>query len=491
MSADTPTPTPDQRDFRDLVRNYADELGVPVKDVLFQSAGRDPLNKGTSADHDKGRWFQELWREATDNRDGSAIHIRGLHYVVMQLERDVEPPTDCSWDRYQNIDKCYDYLTEAGVAARVLGYVPLGGIIDEKNNQITVNEYDEHSVDPSLSGYLGSTADGLVSKPTISKIDEVSAEFSDTPDAIEDIAETVRRRAKRHVEFDTVSQQPYHIELWSEKALPEAVRQATEKSGVNAIVEGQGHLSYTVAHDFVQRVEEAGKPAVVFFLADFDPAGDTMPGAMASKVSWMDLADTLNERIIISRLALTADQVERYDLPREPLDPAQIESDAYESMSDEWTDRHDGVVELSALEANLDNYCRIVRDGVSSVTDGTIYEQNEERLEEYLDYIEDLVTEELENRDDLDDTVAAVEEWVEEANNELKQTRETIDSLREIINQDPRLDEFKNAVDDTVENLDHRAIDPPEGEADPPENPLYDSQRPYLDNLSSLTGGES
>jgi chromosome segregation ATPase len=143
------------------------------------------------------------------------------------------------------------------------------------------------------------------------------------------------------------------------------------------------------------------------------------------------------------------------------------------------------------LEANLDNYCRIIRDGVSSVTDGTIYEQNEERLEEYLDYIEDLVTEELENRDDLDDTVAAVEEWVEEANNELKQTRETIDSLREIINQDPRLDEFKNAVDDTVENLDPEAIDPPEGEADPPENPLYDSQRPYLDNLSSLTGGES
>lgn len=484
MSVDTSTSTPDRQDFRDLVRDYADELGVAVKDVLFQSRGRDPLNKGTSADHKKGRWFKELWREATDNRNGSAIHIRGLHYVVMQLERGVEPPTRCSWDRYQNTDKCYDYLTEAGVVARVLGYVPMGGILDEKNNQTVINEYGTHSTNTTPPR---SATRNLISKPEIS-IGDVEMNFSDTDDLIDGVARSVRKSALNSVSFDTVSQQPYHIELWSEKALPDAVRDAAKRSGVNAIVEGQGHLSYTVAHDFVRRVEDAGKPAVVFFLADFDPAGDTMPGAMASKVSWMDLADAVNERVIISRLALTADQVEKYDLPREPLDPSQMQSDAYESMSDDWTDRHDGVVELSALEADLDNYCRIIRDGVSSVTDDTIPERNQDRINQYVDDVESETTDALEKCEDLDDKVDAVEEWVEEANSELDDARETLSSLREVINEDPRVDTFENTINHTLWNLDLGGVNPPEGEAEPPEDPLYDSNRPYLDNLASITG---
>lgn len=481
--------SPSRRDFRERVREFADELGVRLKDVLIQSPGRDPLNKGTTKDHKKARWFRGLWREATDNRGGSAIHVRGVHYATLEMERDVTPPGGgCSWDIYENTTTCFKYLSDAAVTARVLGYVPLDGILDEKNDRTVVTEYGEQIAEPELNS---PDTPRLIREPDLPKVDdEAGTSFGDVDDAIERVADYVAGGQRRYnIDFDRASQQPYHIELWSEKTLPEAVHETAERSGVNVIVEGQGQLSYTIVHDLVQRIERAGKPAVVFFLADFDPAGTDMVSSMASKANWMDWAELTDERVIIDRLGLTAEQIIKYDIPVSDL--PDTESAAYEQQGEEFLKKHEGAAELQALEADLDNFCEVVRDGVAAVTDDTIREQNERRLQEFERELKARIVDALQETDDLSDKAAAVENWVDEANSELEDARETLSSLRAVVQDDDRPDEFRDAVDRAIGHVMPPDIEPPEGEADPPEDPLYDAQRPYLQNLAAAEeGGE-
>lgn len=475
--------TPTRRDnFRERVIQLATALDVPKSDVLFQSSSRDPLNKGTDADHDKARWFADLWSDAVDNRDAEQIHIRGLHYVIVQLERDVRPPTECDWERYTNTPTCYGYLTDAGVCARVLGYVPMGGIADEKNTQEVVTRYGGHHTDPSVHPH---DAPAPTDEPAVPDVDDLaSVEYDTVGDYIETTADRVAERVADRITFDVDRQQPYHVELWSEKALPGAVKRTARDAGVDAIVEGEGHLSYRVAHDFVGRVEDAGKPAVVFYLADFDPAGEAMPAAMASKVSWLDLADALTHRVTLSRLAVTREQVETYDLPREPVD---VDGDAvaYETMAADFQDRHDGgAVELSALEADLDVYCDIIRSGVESVTDHTLDERNADAKDAVHDGVRERVTDALDDADldELDDDLRA---WVDEFNDELDAVTDTLDRLQSM-KDDGAPDEWRERVARALGDVTIPDVDTPDGDAPMPDGVMYDSDADYLVNLGTL-----
>ena len=468
--------------FRERVIRLASALGVPKSDVLFQSSSRDPLNKGTDADHDKARWFADLWSDAVDNRGGEQIHIRGLHYVIVQLERDVRPPTECGWSRYTNTQTCYGYLTDAGVCARVLGYVPMGGIADEKNTQQVVTRYGDHSPTPSVKP---SDAPAPTDEPAVPDVDDLaSVTFDTVDDYIAATAERVAERVTGRVDFDADLQQPYHVELWSEKALPGAVKRTARDAGTDAIVEGEGHLSYRVAHDFVRRVEDAGKPAVVFYLADFDPAGKAMPAAMASKVSWLDLADALTHRVTLTRLAVTREQVETYDLPREPVD-VDGDADAYETMAADFQARHDGgAVELSALEADLDLYCDIIRSGVASVTDHTIAGRNDAVKDDLRETVRERVADALHDAD-LDELDAELQEWVDEFNDELADVEDTLNRLQ-AMKDGGAPDEWHDRVKQAVSEVEIPEVEPPDGRATPPDDVMYDSAADYLVNLETL-----
>ena len=474
--------------FRDAIRQKADDLDVNLDDVLLQSPRRDPLNVGTSSDHQKGEWFGQLWTEAISQRDADTIHIRGLHYVIVQLDRDIAPPTSrTSWDRYKNAAKCYNYLTDAGACARVLGYVPIGGVVDEKNQQERVTEYTGHDVDPGIRG-TGRPAG--ISVPTVPEVDErAELRFYDLDDYIDRIARKVARAAAYRFQFNTAEQQPHHIEVWAEKALPDAVRNAAKDAGADAIVEGEGHLSYRVAHDFVTRVETAAKPAVVLYLADFDPAGEVMPGAMAAKISWLDKSDALSQRVCLSRLAVTADQVDELDLPREPVD-VDPSAASYRTMAQNWQrERGGGAVELSALEADLDNYCRIVRDGVLSVSDPDIRQKNRDAEQEFEDELKDRIREQLADSD-LDAVLSDLQDWIERFNEQLNDAREPLQQLRDVATEGVD-DDFENTVDDAINAVDVPDVDVPEGDAAPPQTPLYDSARPYMQNVRVIKGGDS
>ncbi len=143
----------DQASIRQWINQLADEYGVDVDDLLIQSRRRDPMYKGTDADHAKAEWFGRLWRKAVEKRESDRIHVRGVHYTVYMDDMDVEPPTDCSWASYDNTQKCYDYLEECAVLARILGYIPLDGIIDKRADTRTITEYGDHTVRPDPRGF--------------------------------------------------------------------------------------------------------------------------------------------------------------------------------------------------------------------------------------------------------------------------------------------------------------------------------------------------
>lgn len=180
---------PEYASLREWVQSKAAEFGVDADDLLIQSRRRDPMFKGTSADHAKAEWFAGLWEKAVAGRQQKQIHVRGVHYFVVmstssetmlnvdqlpvafdpteldQLEGPIRPPTQCSWAEYANTDKCYDYLEGAAKLARILGYIPLDGIYDNKHDQLVVTHYGEHRTEADTSTLSAPTGVRLPSIP--------------------------------------------------------------------------------------------------------------------------------------------------------------------------------------------------------------------------------------------------------------------------------------------------------------------------------------
>lgn len=116
--------------------------------------------------------------------------------------------------------------------------------------------------------------------------------------------------------------------------------------GVN-LVTGLGFMSITSVIDLLKRINEAQKPCRLFYISDFDPAGDDMPTAVARQIEyWLDTY-VPSADIKLKPLVLTREQVERYQLPRTPVKDSDRRKANFEERYGE------GAVELDALEALL------------------------------------------------------------------------------------------------------------------------------------------
>lgn len=421
---------------REWIRELADQAGVSKWDLLMLSRKNDPDWIGTDTHHAKGAWFRALWEHAVDDRSEPTIHVRGVHYATISRDEEIEPPTQPKkWSIYQNTQRCFDYLTNASNYARVLGYVPYEGLVDEKNAQEQVSITAEHQLDPDLQVIETPT---VVQAPHLPQVDDQARLQFDTVDEIIDyLAHQGAQELAEQLHFDRERAQPYHIELWSEKTLPGEVRSMAQLAGANVIVEGEGDLSATVAHDFAQRVNDAGKPAIVLYLSDFDPVGSNMPSAMAGKVSHHSRTGALAHRAAITRLAITAEQVEAYDLPRKPIDTKDVE-EGYETRVEEWQQEHDGAVELNVLEADIDLFQSIVREGVSQYRDPELTAKQEDAIDEWEANAEAIIRSTLqEHREELDEQLAEAAAWCEEFNAALADARDHLETLRELTD-DPR-----------------------------------------------------
>lgn len=307
----------------------ADNPGSTIKDYLALAPQNDPFYFGTPADCANGEWFAEIYRRAGFSVD-NAPHLRRVHYwTVSQKTPVLMPPKKGASNGlpYENTETCWDFLISASKAARYLGLVPFEGIRDNKNP--AAHQHAEYSTEAPSAFSSVPELDNI--KPIIEGI------------AIEDA-------------------QPYHLELWCEKSTMNGVlTPVCEEYNVN-LVTFEGEVSITsVFVGLMNRIADSGyKPVRIFYISDFDPAGQSIPLAMARKLEYMlrNGAHPVDARVII--LALTLEQVKKYRLPRTPIKETELRAGKFEASFGT------GAVELDALEALYPNeLAQIVDEAIS------------------------------------------------------------------------------------------------------------------------------
>ncbi|WP_235829667.1 MBL fold metallo-hydrolase [Frigidibacter oleivorans] len=142
-----------------------------------------------------------------------------------------------------------------------------------------------------------------------------------------------------------LADQEYHIEVWCEAAgmLPQLDEVARAYSV--PVYSSGGFDSLTAKKDLADRICEIGKPTVILHLGDFDPSGVSIFDSVAEDVAAFVEADRRHGLVTaqFERVALTAAQVRRFDLPTAP-------PKATDSRSKAWTG---GTCQLEALPPDV------------------------------------------------------------------------------------------------------------------------------------------
>jgi hypothetical protein len=271
-----------------------------------------------------------------------------VHYVLISQKRPVQLPNGLP---YENTIECWNSLIRSSNDARYLDLVPAEAFVDRRNSQpllylssdsqpatlhITFNEPFIEATDTSAMPYLPTLK---CTAPTIAQL--------------------------------------YHVELWCEKT---TVNDVLERLAVRYdlnVVTGAGELSQTACVRLVERAAESGRPVRILYISDFDPAGQSMPVAVARKIQHRLLLRKVAADIQVRPIALTAEQCEQYRLPRTPIKETDRRKGGFE-------ERHGGgATELDALEAiHPGELERIIKREIGRYYDATLADRVRERKAE-------------------------------------------------------------------------------------------------------------
>lgn len=301
----------------------ADTPGTRVTDLLALARQNDPFYVGTPADETQARWFADVWQRAGYS---SGVHLRRVHYWCVSQEGLTLP----DGKPYENTDKNWKFLTQASKMARYLGFVAIQDIVDRKNPDPHVSAvYNWHNWDAPLF--------------------EVH-----TPDLDDPYVWTHG--------FEKANAQPYHLEVWCEKStMDDVLLPVCQRHSAN-LVTFEGEASITaVCVNLIDRIQASkGKPTRIFYISDFDPAGNSMPVATARKVEWSLRTLGLPYDVKLAPLALTLEQVQKHRLPRTPIKDSERRAARFEDAFGV------GAVELDALEAlRPGELARLVTDALA------------------------------------------------------------------------------------------------------------------------------
>jgi len=187
--------------------------------------------------------------------------------------------------------------------------------------------------------------------------------------------------------------QPRVCEIWIEKdALSSIISSWVEDLDIPIRV-NRGYSSWTFIYNSARTLLNTlrrHETVVIYYLGDLDPSGIDIERSLESALRFLGLAYS---RVVFRRLAITDEQVERYDLPPHPRDAETLEKLRNDPRTPSY--QHEYVVELDALVAYVpEEFKAEIREAVLSVWDEQIYqnlvemgrqlsEQARKLLEEY------------------------------------------------------------------------------------------------------------
>jgi hypothetical protein len=327
-----------------------------LEDLVALSDKRDPFCAGAPWQVKLAEWFHGIWAQYVTS---ALAHLRRIHYLFISQE----DPRKADGTPYLNTEAHWQILQEASTYARYLGLVDPRAIEDHRNPAPQLPPgWDDVREDPAV--FWGWNVPSWT-LPTIAT------------DLAHDLDLTFPEPEITGYDY-SVASQGYHLEIWIEKStMNDVLIPITRRYGA-VLVTSVGFQSITAAIQLItQRLKRSGKPGRLFYISDFDPAGDRMPVAMARQIEYWLHEYAPDADIKLQTLALTRAQVQQYRLPRVPIKDSDARKAGFE-------ERHgEGAVELDALEALYPGtLAAIVRAALDPYLDATLEERYAETAEE-------------------------------------------------------------------------------------------------------------
>ncbi|RLC86650.1 MAG: hypothetical protein DRJ03_08060, partial [Chloroflexi bacterium] len=158
------------------------------------------------------------------------------------------------------------------------------------------------------------------------------------------------------------------------------------------IVVSKGYTSWSMlykAADTINRLLNWHDKVVVLYIGDLDPSGVDIQRFVKEALGFF--IDEI-ERVEVKRIAITPEQVEKYNLPPKPEDAETLAKLKRDTRSKKYT--YDYVVEVDALLAFVpDEFKKLVVNSVKELFNQEIYDELKKEAAEYQEKAKKLVEE--------------------------------------------------------------------------------------------------
>lgn len=445
------------------IRSYEDikalskATGRRIPDLLAMASVNDPFYIMPSQAK-QGEWFAGLW-EKFDFPQG--VHIRRIHYKLISQ---ADPVMMVDGRPYQNTELCWQYIGAASKAARCLRLVDPTAFEDKRNpDAILVRRYEDSSPTP----------DAVIDTLTEWSMPEITVDIAKYLDWF------IPRPLVTGYEFRD-NDKPFHMELISEKStMDDVVVPLCYLLGIN-YAPATGFQSITGVIGLLRRIAKSGKPGVVLYVSDFDPAGSFMPPSVARQIEYWLPVYAPGLDVLVLPVVLTCEQVTRYGLPPIPIKESDKRQDNFLAKYGVQ-----GATELDALEAIHPGELRkIILDAAAPYRDleiGNRLSEAEREAEKVADkawkelsetYVKPLNALKSQTQDIVASYQDRLESLRQAMNADLEPIQEELDSLRQAIIAD--MDKFEPDLPPRPES----ALALPDEFTG-----LFDSRRDYLEQL--------
>lgn len=451
----------------------AKSLNRPSGELIALTRNNDPFFCGTLANRRDADWFLSVWK-ITGMDQHYRIHLRQMHYKLVSQE---QPPAMPSGKPYSNTLESWQYLNSASKAARYLQLVDAELFNDHRNPAPNLYahgkaEWAERNLDLDWGDW---------------ELPSINFDLAD------DFALAPPRYDATGYSYGN-DLQPFHLEVWIEKSTMNDVLGAVCRKFSANLVTSIGFQSIPSVIALLRRVEQADKPARIFYISDFDPAGAFMPDAVARQIEYWRVRLAIRQEIKLQPLVLTRQQVVDYRLPSIPIKESDRRKANFETRYGMEA------TELDALEAlKPGELTAILEEALSEYWD-TELEQRMDDAGEDADSLAEEATKWVIN--DHGDELKAVQDGVAEILNDY---RERLEALSKELDAElqpfkARMKTVRQAIQGAIDTV-PEAFELPEHpipEIEPPDESgwLFDSSRNYLDQIAvykarrALTGND-
>lgn len=158
--------------------------------------------------------------------------------------------------------------------------------------------------------------------------------------------------------------QKNYVEIWIEKqALADTIKSFLGDREVNIAV-NKGFAGWSFIYDNCKRLQKIkikGKSIHILYMGDFDPSGDDMDRHLDRALSYFGLDD-----IDFQRVAVTQEQIEKYNLPPVPNSHETLDKVSRDTRTNGFIKKYGKlyVVELDALLAIVPKEFKIMVQGL-------------------------------------------------------------------------------------------------------------------------------